>query len=186
MAVIKKMNISYIELLFSDYVIINPKYEKIIKVLFEKREEIARAHQNQFVRCLAGMSMEKRKALCHPYPNLIEKIEKYGYDGKQLSHCARLNEFIIKYMSGIPVKDCYKATDKEKIMNYKKQLVPNGTQIMTQKDAIAACAYYDDNTKYMKELFINSHNEYKDEKIYQLLDDVQYQLLKKKFKEDII
>ena len=91
---IKKMNVSYIELLYTEFKIINDKYIDLIAPLFENRDLIAYANPNQFVRCVAGMSMEKRKALCHPYPNTMDKIERYGYDGKQLHHCARLCEFL--------------------------------------------------------------------------------------------
>lgn len=64
----RKENISYIELLFTKYKIINPKYKKIIQTIFDNREDIVNINKNQFLRCISGMSMEKVKALCHPYP----------------------------------------------------------------------------------------------------------------------
>ena len=83
----------------TEFKIINEKYKELISPLFENRDLVAYANPNQFVRCVAGMSMEKRKALCHPYPNTMDKIEKYGYDGKQLSHCRRLLNFLSRYVS---------------------------------------------------------------------------------------
>jgi hypothetical protein len=40
------------------------------------------------------MSKEKVVALEHPYPTTLAKIEKFGYDPKQLNHIIRLNYFI--------------------------------------------------------------------------------------------
>ena len=127
----KKENISYIELLYSDYIVFNPKYEALIKPIFERRDEIATADTAQFLRCIAGMAYEKDKALCHPYPGIIEKIERYGYDGKQLSHCARLLLYITDFSNGRPVAECYKPAEiyKLTLMNYKKQLDENGAEM---------------------------------------------------------
>lgn len=83
----EKSNTSYMELLFSKYqIILNENIQKII----DMKDEIAVMNLTGLYKSLKGMASEKHKALCHPYPTLIEKIEKYGYDSKQLSHCFRL------------------------------------------------------------------------------------------------
>ena len=46
----KKQNISYIELLYSKYIFINPKYDKIISEMFEKRDLIAAIDYNKFLK----------------------------------------------------------------------------------------------------------------------------------------
>ena len=99
----KKENISYIELLYSDYVVINPKYKEFVEELFTHRDEIATADTAQFLKCISGMAMEKHKALCHPYPTIAWKIEKYGFDGKQLHHIVRLYDFISRFRSLEPI-----------------------------------------------------------------------------------
>ena len=182
---LKKENISYIELLFTKWRIVNPKYAKLIQPLWDHRTTIAAYNTNQFVRCIAGMSMEKRKALCHPYPNLIEKIEKYGFDGKQLSHCVRLNEFLEKYINNLDIEDCYQTSKREELMNLKKQLLPDGSRVMTQEEAIEMCAKYDDLTKSIKDMVVNSHTEEINGDALALLEDMKYKILRKKFKEDI-
>lgn len=181
----KKENISYIELLFTKWKIINPKYKKLISPLWRHRASIAAYNTNQFVRCIAGMSMEKRKALCHPYPNLIEKIEKYGFDGKQLSHCVRLNEFLEKYINNVDIEDCYHTSKREELMNLKKQLLPDGSRIMTKEEATEMCAKYDDLTKEIKDMVVNSHEEKVNKDVDVLLDNIKYKILRKKFKRDI-
>ena len=73
----KKQNINFVEILFSNYYIVNPKYQDLWDELIKNRENIAHYNYNQTLRCIAGMSMEKKKALCHPYPTIKEKIDKY-------------------------------------------------------------------------------------------------------------
>lgn len=180
----KKENISYIELLYTDYIIINPEYEDIMKALIKYRDKIVEINRNQFLRCIAGMSGEKVKALCHPYPNLIDKIEKYGFDGKQLSHCVRLNEFISRYVNGVPVSECYKSLQPELIINLKKNLNPKGTDYLSKEDAI----------KMINDVDFETHKLYKDNVSetdlinhfgISLLDETKYEILRKKFKKDL-
>ena len=90
-----KQNISYIELLFTKYYIIDENYKDYFEKLFSMRNEIASINRNQFIKCFKGMSMEKLKAMEHPYPTIIDKINKYGYDPKQLHHIVRKKGSII-------------------------------------------------------------------------------------------
>ena len=102
----KKQNVNFIETLFSKFKYINSKYIDIVQELFDNAEEIAHINVNQALRCMAGMSKEKLKALKHPYLTIVDKINKYGYDPKQLHHILRMNDFIRKYASGKPYKEC--------------------------------------------------------------------------------
>lgn len=108
----KKQNVNFIETIFTEFKIVNPKYKELVQPLFDNNEEIAHINYNQALRCMAGMSMEKLKALQHPYPTIIDKIEKFGYDPKQLHHILRMNDFIIKYSQGKPYKECLIPNEK--------------------------------------------------------------------------
>ena len=90
----KKQNQSYLEILFTDYKIINPKYEALLKNIFNMKEDIVEMNIPQLARCISGMSKEKVAALEHEYPATIEKIKKYGYDPKQLASIIRLTHLI--------------------------------------------------------------------------------------------
>lgn len=180
----RKMNVSYIELLYSQWIWINPKYDAEVRELLRHRDTIAALNRNQFIRCIAGMSMEKRKALCHPYPNLMDKIEKYGYDGKQLSHCVRLFEFLERYLCEVPLKDCYVSQMPEALMNYKKQLTVDGFRILTKEEAIELCEIYDNATKRLKDESLTEKDEINQEAI-DILNNIKYNVLKKKFIMDI-
>ena len=181
----KKMNISYIELLYTDYIVVNEKYAPYIKYLIDNRNEISTINKNQFLRCLSGMSKEKVKALCHPYPSLIEKIDKYGFDGKQLCHCARLNEFIKRYVNGEPLEKCYKSNKKEELINYKKNLTADGSELMDVEVAKKLCELYDNNTKEIKDLNLNE-NEIINNKGIEILDKIKTDILREWFKEELL
>lgn len=179
----KKMNLSYIELLYSKVKIVNPKYEDLIAEMFENRELIASYNRNQFLRCIAGMAYEKRKALCHPYPGIIEKIEKYGYDGKQLSHCARLSDFIDLYVMGKPLEDCYEAIRPSYLINLKQEKDADGNPLSVD-DAIALCDFYCNHVKEVKDENLDPEDKI-DERGLRILNKIRYEILKRKLKEEL-
>lgn len=103
-----KANPAYIETLFSKYYIVDSKFWDEFSIIFSKRESLVDTLKAQFIRAMYGMMCEKQKALCHPYPTIAHKIEKYGFDGKQLSHAYRLwlmmNDY---YKNGKQLEDCF-------------------------------------------------------------------------------
>ena len=73
---------------------------------FHARELIGRYNDFASLNCMVGTAMEKQKALCHPYPATMDKIERFGYDPKQLHHILRLEEFMTRWLDGEPYEDC--------------------------------------------------------------------------------
>ena len=143
-----KQNISYIELLYTNFRIVNQEYKEYIDQLLMMRDSIATINKNQFLRCIKGMSMEKVKAMEHPYPTLIDKINKYGYDPKQLHHIIRLCEFVERYLiQKESLKDCYLSSQKEFLIDVKK-----GKYDLEQARSMSA--YYDSRTKKIRDSFI--------------------------------
>ena len=90
----KKQNQAYIEILFTKYKLINPKYKAYVDEIISMRNDITRMNLPQLARCISGMSKEKVCALEHEYPATIEKIKKFGYDPKQLASIIRLTHLI--------------------------------------------------------------------------------------------
>lgn len=182
----KKENLSYVELLYSDYVIINPKYAQIVNELIQRRDEIATADTAQFLNCIAGMAYEKDKALCHPYPGIIDKIEKYGYDGKQLSHCARLLLYITDFSNGRPVAECYKPAEMYKLtlMNYKKQLDENGAEMSVDEARNRSTAYVKE-IKDLKNKLIEENDYGVNTRVWEFLNELQARAMKQHILESI-
>lgn len=92
-----KANPAYIETLFTKYYIVDESFKNEFSVIFSKRDELVETLSAQFIRAIYGMICEKEKALCHPYPSIAHKIEKFGYDGKQSSHVLRLKKLMENY-----------------------------------------------------------------------------------------
>lgn len=173
----KKQNVNFIETLFSDFRIVNEKYKDIVQVLFDNAEEIAHININQALRCMAGMSMEKLKALKHPYPAIVDKIEKYGYDPKQLHHILRMNDFIKEYFIGLPYKQCLNSQRKGYLIQIKKGTLPEEeATILAQKTDLDTKAFMQRNI---------TEKDIINQKGIDILDKVKFDLLERKFKEDL-
>ena len=183
----KKMNVSYIELLYTEFKIINPEWADLIEPLFANKELVSSRNRIQFIRCIYGMATEKRKALCHPYPNTIEKIEKYGYDGKQLHHCARLFSFISRYVVGNePLESCYKVNGEEKIflMNLKKQKDADG-DILRVDAAIRLCDEYVESIREIKDEVLENEPEVIKHEADEVMRNILLNIMKKKMVKDL-
>ncbi len=93
-----KGNVRFLETLYTDFYVANPKYEKFFDDLRQHRELIANSLPRRLMHSAAGMAKQKYKALSHPFPSKVEILAKYGYDPKQLHHLARLNIFMYKFI----------------------------------------------------------------------------------------
>lgn len=102
-----KANPAYLETLFTPYHLIDGKFKNEMFEIMHMRHMLVEALQAQFIRAMYGMMCEKEKALCHPYPATAHKIEKWGWDGKQLHHIVRLWLMMLDYFSnGLTVDKC--------------------------------------------------------------------------------
>ena len=175
----KKQNINFVEILFSNYYIINPKYQDLWDELIKNRENIAHYNYNQTLRCIAGMSMEKKKALCHPYPTIKEKIDKYGYDGKQLHHIIRMNDFIYAYTHNKLYKECLTYLPHKELMMEAK------LNKFSLEEALELAEFFDTQTKEMKDFYLKEPEDINQDAL-NVLNKVQYETIKRKIKTDII
>lgn len=176
--IFKKQNVNFIEILFTKYRIVNEEYRVLLQPLFENRELIANLNKNQALRCIAGMSMEKLKALQHPYPAIIDKINKYGYDPKQLHHILRMNDFIKKYATGARYEDCLIPNNKEYLIKIKKG-------ILSEKEAVQLAQKTDTETKEIKDRYI-TEKDIVSELTIEILDKVKLDILNRKFKKELL
>lgn len=178
----KKQNVNFIETLFSEFKIVNDKYKDLTQILFDNAEEIAHINVNQAIRCMAGMSKEKLKALKHPYPTIVDKIEKYGYDPKQLHHILRMNDFIKKYaILRKPYKECLIPDNKEYLIEIKKG-------ILSEEEATNLAIETDEDTYDVKNWAtgFDDREDIINQKGIDVLNKVKFNLLERKFREDLL
>lgn len=174
-----KQNINFIEILFTKYKYINPEYEDIYKPMFDNAERIAHYNNYAAVNCIAGMVFEKRKALCHPYEGLRERIEKYGYDNKQLHHIVRCEEFLRRYISGVSYADCLIPTNPQPLIDIKAYYIYSLEEACKLADRLEA------KTKETKQAYMETHDVVIDREVERIMNDVLIDVLKHAFKKEI-
>lgn len=115
----KRQNINFLEVLYTPYAWLNPKYEVQLNALYEARDAIAHANPNVLMKCIYGVMDQKYHALTHPYPVCAEEIEQYGYASKQLHHLMRGKQFMQRIAAGENFGSALIANDKEYLIQIK-------------------------------------------------------------------
>ena len=176
----RKQNINFIEILFTRYKYLNPEYATLYQPMFDNNERIAHYNNYAAVNCIAGMVFEKRKALCHPYEGLREKIEKYGYDNKQLHHILRCEEFLKRYINGVPYAECLIPTRPTYLISVKSGYGYSLEQAVEIADNVEFIV------KNVKQFYMDTHEVVIDKEVDKIMNDVLINVLKHSFKKEIM
>ena len=173
MQTFRKQNLNFLEILFTEFKILNPQYEKMWDVLVENRERIARYNEFQAIKSMKGIAMEKYHAMEHPYPSKLALIEDHGYDGKQVHHLIRVEDYIERYIKGHSYESCLKPTHGKipRMMEYKRQEIPLDIARIEAKAAI-------DHVIEMADTFAASVENKGDPEVDKILDNVQRDMMK--------
>lgn len=115
-----KQNLNFLEILFTNFRIINPMYQEFWNLLEKHREEIARMNPYRAVKSMKGIAMEKYHAMEHEYPSKIEVLAKWGYDPKQLHHLLRVEEYLERYINEELYEDCLRPRHPEFLIDVKR------------------------------------------------------------------
>ena len=175
----RKQNINFLEILFTKYRILNSEYEAIYQPMFDNRERIARYNNYKAVNSIAGMVYEKHKAMEHPYPSLKDKIEKYGYDNKQLHHILRCEEFLRRYINGVSYEDCLVPTIPKSLIEVKSSYVYS---LEEARELADNCLF---TVQYLKQKYMDNNPLVIDEKVDDIMNNVLIEVLKHSFKKEI-
>ena len=174
METFRKQNLNFLEILFTDFYIINPMYKEQWDRLIAAREQIARMNPYRAVKSMKGVAMEKYHAMEHRYPSKVDIIDKYGYDGKQVSHQVRVYDYLRRYIAGEDYKSCLRPSNYlfEQIMNYKK------LNVYSLEEARGTALAYIQRTIEIADAFCAKHEEVEDQAMRELLEDVSYNIMK--------
>lgn len=168
----RKQNLNFIEILFTEYKIINPMYAEEWNKLVAQAEKVA--HYNRFyaIKAMKGIALEKYHALKHPYPSKLAVLEKYGYDPKQLHHLLRVEEFLKRYIAGEPYRDCMHPANADWLKTVKL-----GLYQLPQAESIAK-----ESIDNIEEICYNFSKgcdwDICDEQVDQLLNEVQENIMR--------
>lgn len=168
---LKKQNMNFVELLFTEYSLVNPLYQEQWSRLVREREVIARYSPYAAVKTMKGIAMEKYHAMEHPYPSKLEILAKYGYDGKQLHHLLRVEDFLRRYIAGEDYESCLRPVDPEYLINVKR-----GVYELDKAREVAAAAIK--RVTDIADTYTSTHEPTYNPIAEELIDDVQYQIMK--------
>lgn len=99
-----KQNPSYLEILASREVEVNPLYKGEYDELISMTDEIIHYNPKDFFWATYGTMLQKRKDMLEIKLTTKDNIEKYGYDGKNASHILRLNNLYTSLKQGRDLK----------------------------------------------------------------------------------
>ena len=175
MTTFRKQNLNFMEILFTKYKIVNPTYEPMWNRLIENNEQIARYNPVGAVKTMKGIALEKYHALEHRYPSKVELIDTWGYDGKQLSHLIRVDEYLARYIAGEPYADCLITKKPELLIAAKDMTNPK----FTLEEARTIAGLHLGAVTHTADNFVAAHkDEPVDWHVDVLLDDVQRDIVK--------
>lgn len=181
METFRKQNLNFLEILFTDFKMINPDYEPFWKILECNREGIARMNPYRAVKSMQSIAKEKYHAMEHRYPAKADIIDAYGYDGKQVHHLIRVDDYLGRYIAGERYEDCLKPTPSKRprMMDYKmldkiplEEAREEAKLVLAHVDAMAAefCAEHED----------------KEDPVYrELLQEVSYMIMRKSMEKEL-
>jgi hypothetical protein len=175
---ILKQNINFVEILFTEYKLINPEYFSLFAPIYDIKERVSRYNDHAALNCMLGMAYEKQKALKHPYPGTIDKIEKFGYDPKQLHHIIRMFEFMVNYTNGEDYKTCLINNS-----GYQLKCVKRGCYSL--EDAERLAFNFPEEMKNLRDFYVSNHIIYVDKEVEEIMNTIVASILRKSLYNDI-
>ena len=175
----RKQNLNFLEILFTEYKIINPLYADLWAEVEKYKEEIAHYNLYFAVKAMKGIALEKYHAMEHRYPAKIEIIDRMGYDPKQLHHLVRVDDYLQRYINGESYEDCLHPTDPEYLKAIKlgkytlEEARVLADQTLAHVDEICA--------PYTKDSEFNVSNA----RVDAILDSAQYEIMKVAVMEEL-
>lgn len=167
----RKCNLNFTEILFTKYKIVNPLYKERWDRVVINNELIARYDEVAAVRTMKGIALEKYHAMEHRYPSKEEIIDKYGFDGKQLHHLFRVEEYLKRFIDGEPYANCLISNQAE----YLKKVKAQGYYTLEQARALGEESL--NRVIAMADKFREEYVGEVNEEVNKLLDDVQKEIM---------
>jgi predicted nucleotidyltransferase len=177
----RKQNLNFLEILFTDYYIINPLYKTEWDRLVAAREEIAHMNPWRAVKSMKGIAFEKYHAMEHEYPSKVEVLAKFGYDPKQLHHLARIDNYETRYIAGDSYESCLKPE-----FNLKKFLIDlkcGAWGLEAARELAKLCL---DHVTKIADEFCNSTEDKENEEMRVLLEEVCYNIMEISMKKELM
>lgn len=180
METFRKQNLNFLEILFTQYKILNAVYADEWDKLINAREDIAHMNPVRAVKSMKGIASEKYFAMEHRYPSKIEIIDKYGYDGKQVHHLLRIEDYLRRYINGETYETILipSAEIRDHLLAYKLHEI---SLDIARKEAEESLSRIND----MVADFCRNNIEKENSEVRALLDEVQFAIMKKSVQQEL-
>lgn len=170
----KKMNPSYMEILFTQWYWVSVKYPEF-EWFRNNRDEIAHCDEARALNALMGNINNKYAALRKDTPAQHDLIEEYGYSGKQLAHLIRyalmLKDYLNKSYIEIVQLDEETATKLTAIKRHEQLFLPDVAEFFG-RGYLDAAEHEFQQLKNREGLVLNKE-------MFRLMDEKKVQLIEK-------
>lgn len=153
MAQLRKGNVNTLETLFTEYFVVNPKYQAVWDELQVYREDFARMDVSMVFSASLGVFNSKRRHCFNPTEKTEPVFEKYFYEPKSLMHMLRMTDFMFRYFSNESFESCLKARHVDKLL-----LAKSGHYSL--EEAHAFTEYCEGRLKTLKEWYMENFSVY--------------------------
>lgn len=171
---LRKQNVNFVEMLFTEYYYVNSLYKEEWMKLVAAREQVARFSPNRTVMAMRGIACNKYKVFNNKVSEGFK--EELGYDPKQVYQMGRVVEFVHRY---VEEKDTYaellKSQQRDLLLSLKR-----GALSYREAEEYMNMQYVHVN-KVADEYLLTNRPE--DKYVNELLDEVQYNVMKLYMKE---
>ena len=167
----RKQGLSALELLFSPY--FKTSNDFFWNDYRWHREEIAHINPYSLAKYVGGVARTEFKNMTHATPARQAIIDKYGYDGKCVSHLLRLEDLLSNYLKDFPMKECFLPMRRTLMMSYKYQNPSADYALNDAKTSLAAIDALVASIKPTED----------DARAIAYLDDMLYLILEETFKK---
>ena len=174
----RSCNLNFLEILFAPYYIVNPLYAEEWNRLIQDNELIASYNPRKAIETMRGLARRKYEQMEHESPSHHDDIEKYGYSPKEFHHLLRIEEYIERYTSGESYADCLHTKKAAYLRSIKLEPLHLDAARLVAKKAM-------DYIDRMYDYFIAENNIEINKDVDNLLDDVQYNIMKIAIKKEI-
>ena len=176
----KKQNLNFMEILFTDYYVINPLYKTYWGRLVENREKVARYNPYRAVATMMGTARTKYEALYKDLPSQHDIVTEIGYAPKQLHNLCRIRIFLDDYISGKPYAECLKPKiNRDFLLGLKDNYLP-----INEVQTLAG-----DTIEYMEKTvneYLQKTKDRCDPEVEQLLSDVKSDIIRRSIVHEIV
>lgn len=175
---IKKLNTNFLEILFTEYRILNPKYQNLWQNMIIMREDIAYHNKHAAMKCIYGCAQNKFSKLFHKVPSNEEKIDKVGYDYKAWSDILRFWIMMQAYKRHRPYENILKIKNIDPVAYDHLMDIKYCNYICTPEEIKEDSSAMKQNIEFFMDKYIEEQSDTINQHIVDMIDNITLDCLK--------